>query len=245
MHADERRFRRYLLCVNSSQLPYFASSHSFNRLAKSIYASCGLRSAVRRLLSAVYPNISPHPCLLSSLAAWWAELGYISVMEHIEETTGARIARLRQERGWTQQALADRAAVSRVAISHIEMDLSTPSERTITLLAGLFKMEPRELVAGTTYPQAKAERLPFVASRYTELELQLSLLERDLAWLERTRELSHWSQWAEELLQTWSPQLATWRRDAVDPAQRERVVQAQRTLRAACRPAVMAIETEN
>lgn len=166
-------------------------------------------------------------------------------MDGVEETTGARIARLRQKRGWTQQALADRAAVSRVAISHIEMDLSTPSERTITLIAGLFKLEPRELVAGTTYPQAKVERLPFVASRYTELELQLTLLERDLAWLERTRESSRWSQWAEELLQTWSLRLAAWRRETVDPAQRERLIRAQRTLRAARRPAPMATETEN
>lgn len=189
-------------------------------------------------------STSPHPCLLSWLAAWPAYLGYISDMDGVEETTGARIARLRQERGWTQQALSERAAVSRVAISHIEMDLSTPSERTITLLAGLFKMEPRELVAGTTYPQAKAERLPFVASRYTELELQLALLERDLAWLERARTASAWSQWAEELLQTWLPRLATWRRTAVDPTQRERVSRAQRTLRAACRPAAPATQTE-
>lgn len=166
-------------------------------------------------------------------------------MEQVEETTGARIARLRQERGWTQQTLADRAAVSRVAISHMEMDLSTPSERTITLLAGLFKMEPRELVAGTTYPQAKAERLPFVTSRYTELELQLALLERDLAWLERARTSSYWPKWAEELLQTWSPRLAAWRREIIDPAQCERLNQAQRALRAACRPVPMAVETEN
>jgi transcriptional regulator with XRE-family HTH domain len=57
------------------------------------------------------------------------------------ESIGKRIARLRQERGWTQQDLATRLASSRVAVSHIEMDLIIPSERTVTLLAGLFKLE--------------------------------------------------------------------------------------------------------
>jgi len=63
--------------------------------------------------------------------------------------------------------------------------LAVPSERTIVLLAGLFRVEPIDLVAGTGYPPAKAERLPTVACRYTEVDLQLALLACDLAWLER------------------------------------------------------------
>jgi transcriptional regulator with XRE-family HTH domain len=101
------------------------------------------------------------------------------------ETIGKRIARLRQESGWTQQALAARLAISRVAVSHIEMDLTIPGERTITLLAGLFKISPHDLVDGTTYPHAKAERLPEVACCYTALELDLLLMENDLTWLGR------------------------------------------------------------
>jgi transcriptional regulator with XRE-family HTH domain len=101
------------------------------------------------------------------------------------ETIGQRIARLRQQQGWTQQALAERIAVSRVAISHIEMDISIPGERTITLLAGLFKLAPFELVGGTTYPAAKAERLPHTVCSYTPLEMALALLHNDLAWLQR------------------------------------------------------------
>lgn len=57
--------------------------------------------------------------------------------------------------------------------------MSVPSERTVALLAGLFKVEPHELIAGTTYPIAKAERLPVVVARYTEIELQLRVLEHD------------------------------------------------------------------
>jgi transcriptional regulator with XRE-family HTH domain len=101
------------------------------------------------------------------------------------EALGARIARLRGRRGWTQEDLAARLAVSRVAVSHFELGLALPSERTVVLLAGLFKLEPHELVAGTSYPAAKAERLPAVACRYTEVELQLALLRRDLEWAER------------------------------------------------------------
>jgi hypothetical protein len=50
----------------------------------------------------------------------------------------------------------------------------------VTILAGLFKLEPHELVDGTSYPVAKAERLPVVACRYTEVEFQLRLLEADV-----------------------------------------------------------------
>lgn len=96
------------------------------------------------------------------------------------EHLGRRIARLRNDLGWTQQDLADRLGISRVAVSHLESGVSDPGERTVTLLAGVFKLEPHELVADTSYPRAKAERLPVVACRYTEVELQLRLFERDL-----------------------------------------------------------------
>jgi transcriptional regulator with XRE-family HTH domain len=113
---------------------------------------------------------------------------------------GHRIAALRGDRGWTQQELAERLAISRVAVSHLEAGMSTPGERTIALLAGLFKLEPHELVEGTSYPTAKAERLPVVVCRYTEVELQLRLLELDeergldaprrADWVERLRVLA-------------------------------------------------------
>jgi len=89
---------------------------------------------------------------------------------------GRRIAERRAERGWSQEQLAARVAISRVALSHIEAGMRTPSERTIILLAGLLHLEPLELVEGTTYPIAKAERLPPSAPRYTELELRREVL---------------------------------------------------------------------
>ena len=141
----------------------------------------------------------------------------------MSENLGRRIARLRADRGWTQQELAARVAVSRVAVSHLEGGASIPGERTVTLLAGLFKLEPHELVAGTNYPPAKAERLPVVACRYTEVELQLRLLEADQARLGAAFDPTA----ADE----WRRRLAKLRRDTHDPAERRAVDEALAELR--------------
>ena len=118
----------------------------------------------------------------------------------VDPSLGKRIGLLRGQLGWTQQELADRIGISRVALSHLEVGITVPGERTIALLAGIFKLEPYELVAGTGYPEAKAERLPAVVTRYTEAELQLRLLALDLErgldgprrddWVQRLRVLS-------------------------------------------------------
>lgn len=114
------------------------------------------------------------------------------------ERLGRRLAAHRAKLGWTQQELADRLAVSRVAVSHLEASMSVPGERTVALLAGVFGVEPHELVTGTDYPVAKADRLPLVVARHTELELQLALLDQELGWLEHTGDdhavavLDHW-----------------------------------------------------
>jgi transcriptional regulator with XRE-family HTH domain len=97
------------------------------------------------------------------------------------ESLGHRIAKHRASVGWTQAELAERVGISRVALSHIEAGISNPGERTVALLAGVFKVEPHELVARTDYPPAKAERLPVVAARYTEVEHQLAILDAQLA----------------------------------------------------------------
>ena len=102
----------------------------------------------------------------------------------MDESLGRRIADLRAKLGWTQQDLAERVGISRVAVSHLEAGMSDPSERTVALLAGVFKVDPLDLVDGTSYPPAKADRLPLVVARYTEVELQLELLANDLAWVE-------------------------------------------------------------
>lgn len=133
------------------------------------------------------------------------------------ESLGRRIARLRAARGMTQQQLADRTAISRVAVSHLEMGISVPSERTVVLLAGVFHVEPPALVDGTTYPDARADRLPLVAARYTEVEHQLALLRHDLAWLARLHANPANAVIVDELRQAWRVRLSELEAATVDP----------------------------
>src|SRR3954453_14491235 len=98
-------------------------------------------------------------CLLSELAAYHCCAWYNRPMipQHPDETLGQRIARLRARCGWTQERLAEQLAASRVAVSHFEMGLALPSERTIVLLAGLFTLKQHSTVAGTRYPFANTD----------------------------------------------------------------------------------------
>ena len=146
--------------------------------------------------------------------------------ENLAPELGRRVADLRAKRSWTQNDLAARLGVSRTAVSHIEAGMSIPGERTVSLLAGLFGLEPHELVAGTDYPSAKAERLPVVVARYTEVEHQLALLERDLAWVERPD-----GPGIDAVRAEWDVRLAALLADAHDPVERSLVEAAQARIR--------------
>jgi transcriptional regulator with XRE-family HTH domain len=134
----------------------------------------------------------------------------------MHESLGDRIAKHRTELGWTQAELAGRVGISRVALSHLEAGISTAGERTVTLLAGVFRVEPHELVAGTDYPVAKAERLPLVAARYTEVEHRLALLDAQLATVADSRA-------RERLLGDAREQLRALLQRTHDPRERERL----------------------
>ncbi len=158
------------------------------------------------------------------------------------ESIGKRISRLRQQQNWTQQDLAGRLAISRVAVSHIEMGLSIPSERTITLMAGIFKLTPHALVEGTTYPQAKAERLPAAACCYTAFELDMALLENDLIWLRRLDDLSarEYAHWSTEVRRKWHSKLDYWRGECIERQEHERLLRAKEALTSAISQYAMA-----
>jgi transcriptional regulator with XRE-family HTH domain len=146
------------------------------------------------------------------------------------EPLGQRIARLRARLGWTQNDLAERLAASRVAISHFEAGLAVPSERTIIILAGVFGMEPTELVEGTAYPEAKAERLPLIACRYTTTDLRIALLQRDLDWLSQPA-----PQPSERsaLLARWERDLRALAEETSDPHERAKLEETLQSLRRA------------
>lgn len=143
---------------------------------------------------------------------------------------GKRIAALRVDRGWTQQQLADRLGISRVAVSHLETDLNTPGERTVALLAGLFRLEPHDLVAGTSYPMAKADRLPLVVNRWTEVEYRLALLDVDLSWLDRIDRAALGPGEVEALTSRWETTLAELAATAHDPSEVAALAEARRRL---------------
>src|SRR2546426_12342949 len=142
------------------------------------------------------------------------------------ESLGRRIAALRNERGWTQQRLAERLGLSRVGVSHLEAGLSVPSERTVVLLAGVFRMEPHDFVEGTSYPAAKAERLPVVAARYTEVEHQLALLDADLPWLDKADAAT-----TAAVVADWKLRLALLEKSSWDRDERAAIARARARLR--------------
>ena len=144
-----------------------------------------------------------------------------------QERLSRRIAAHRAKLRWTQQELADRLAISRVAVSHLEAGMTTPGERTIALMAGIFKVSPHQLVVGTDYPAAKADRLPAVVAHHTEVELQLALFENDLRWLDHVT-----PQHAESVLGRWEATFLGLLDDSDDPGERNEVVAALRVVHA-------------
>lgn len=160
----------------------------------------------------------------------------------MENTLGSRIAKLRIQHGYTQQEVADRLAISRTAVSHLESGISVPSERTIALLAGLFKTEPHTLIEHTSYPLAKAERLPHTVCWYTETELKAQLIERDCAWLERLGEQSSWQSLVLEICHDWFEQLARFEVPN-DPRERSTLLRARGKLEALYQRAVQRHDT--
>jgi transcriptional regulator with XRE-family HTH domain len=132
---------------------------------------------------------------------------------------GDRIAALRVERGWTQQELADRLAMSRTALSHLEAGMRVSSERTVVILAGIFGIDPHALVDGTTYPLAKAERLPMIAALHTEVDLALALAAAEISVAERSGNLELLA----ERCEYWSDSLGALERRWPDRVDRERL----------------------
>jgi transcriptional regulator with XRE-family HTH domain len=132
------------------------------------------------------------------------------------------VAKCRAELGWTQARLAERAALSRVALSHIEANVSVPSERTVTLLAGIFGCEPWELAAGTDYPPAKAERLPLVTARHTDVDQHLAQLAAALDVADRVPPPAG-TRLAADLRDEWAARLRDLLARCADPGERDRV----------------------
>ena len=141
------------------------------------------------------------------------------------------MGKLRAELGWTQAQLAARVGVSRVALSHIESGITVASERTVALLASVFGWDPPDLVAGTDYPVAKAERLPMTVARHTEVAHQLAILAAVLETIDRVPG-QEGARLARDVHDTWRTRLQALLATTADPEDRRRVRTALRDLAA-------------
>ena len=139
---------------------------------------------------------------------------------------GRRIGERRAAAGLTQQQLSARIAMSRAALSHLEAGITVASERSVCLLAGAFGVEHHELVAGTDYPLAKAERLPLSVARHTQVDLVLALLDNDLTWCARLEDRSLTTR----VTNDWLARLADHTDQTDDPAERARLRDARTAL---------------
>jgi DNA-binding Xre family transcriptional regulator len=72
-------------------------------------------------------------------------LGYTRYMQ-LTRRLGATIKRLRQERGWTQQQLADRVGIARVSVARIETGARAVSVATLERIAKALRVAPGRLL---------------------------------------------------------------------------------------------------
>lgn len=65
---------------------------------------------------------------------------------------GSRIAKLREQRGWTQEQTAAAIGISRAALSHYEKNRREPDTETLAKFADLFHISIDYLVGRTNTP---------------------------------------------------------------------------------------------
>lgn len=73
---------------------------------------------------------------------------------------GSRIARLRRERGWTQQELAEKLGIAQQTLAHYEVGRIRVPASTLPLLATLFMTPVDTLVGHTQHVQRTGKRGP-------------------------------------------------------------------------------------
>lgn len=69
-------------------------------------------------------------------------------MEDLRRPFGARVRQLREKRGLSQEALAERAGLHWTYVSGVERGLRNPSLSTIGRLAAALENTPSQLLAG-------------------------------------------------------------------------------------------------
>ena len=116
--------------------------------------------------------------------------------------------------------------MSRTALSHLEAGMRVASERTVVILAGVFATPPYDLVDGTSYPQAKSDRLPAIVALHTEVDLALALCRAELDLLAELADVPA----LVERASSWSHRLVALAARWPDPADRRRMEDVRRQI---------------
>ena len=66
---------------------------------------------------------------------------------------GARLAALRQERGWTQVQLAEKLGVTVKMVTYYEREATNPTTKTVAKLAEVFGVEPSAFLESAPSPR--------------------------------------------------------------------------------------------
>lgn len=69
----------------------------------------------------------------------------LKYMTKIEEQVGKNIQKVRKSKGLTQQQLADKIAMNRAHLGHLEQGRKSPSLETLEKIAKALKVEVKEL----------------------------------------------------------------------------------------------------
>ena len=68
--------------------------------------------------------------------------------EQLLRALGSRVRHLREDKGWTQEVLADRAGLDRTYIAGIEAGLRNPSVKALARVAKGLGLSMSDVVAG-------------------------------------------------------------------------------------------------
>jgi transcriptional regulator with XRE-family HTH domain len=74
------------------------------------------------------------------------------------KTLGRRIATLRREKGFTQEALAEAMGVSRNHVADIELGARNTGVWSLILICRALKMPPAEMFADFRFPESQRDR---------------------------------------------------------------------------------------